>query len=127
MRARVQQGDRGVNGGEGRAVAWPGGEAAMAPQARRGDDGELVPWRRRARSSGVVMAKLSKVAARRQRAQQARAAVAQQAGGGDAASSIVRTRAFCARGVNAERRKGERERVLWSTILARFKIKIFML
>ena len=88
----------------------------MAPQARRGDDGELVPWRRRARSSGVVMAKLSKVAARRQRAQQARAAVAQQAGGGDAASSIVRTRAFCARGVNAERRKGERERILWSTI-----------
>jgi len=42
--ARVQQGDRGVNGGEGRAVAWPGGKAAMAPQARRGDDGERVPW-----------------------------------------------------------------------------------
>jgi hypothetical protein len=41
---RVQQGDRGVNGGEGRVVVWPGGEAAMAPQARRGDDGERVPW-----------------------------------------------------------------------------------
>ena len=79
MRARVQQGDRGVNGGEGRAVAWPGGEAAMAPQARRGDDGELVLWWRRARSSGVVMAKLSKVAARRLRAQQARAAAVQRA------------------------------------------------
>jgi hypothetical protein len=40
MRARVQRGDHVVNGGEGRVVAWPGGEAAMAPQARRGDDGE---------------------------------------------------------------------------------------
>ena len=102
MRARVQQGDYGVNGGEGRAVAWPGGEAAMAPQACRGDDGELVPWRRRARSSGVVMAKLSKVAA----GQRARVAVAQQAGGSGAASASVRTRALCARGVNTERRKG---------------------
>ena len=55
MRARVKQDDRGVNGGEGRTVAWPGGEAAMAPQARRSEEDELVLWRRRARLSGVVI------------------------------------------------------------------------
>ena len=79
-----------------------------------------------ARSSGVVMV-LSRAVAGRQRAQQARAAAAQQAGGSGAASASVRTRALCARGVNAERRKGERERVLWSMILTRFKNQNFQL
>jgi len=58
-------------------------------------------------------------------AQQARAASAQQAHGNGAARVGVRARVLCSCGVNAERRKGERERVFRSTILTQFKIKIF--
>ena len=117
----MRQGDCGVNGGEGHTVAWPGGEAAMAPQARRGDDGEgavraggaASSVRGRAHSSGVLMARPSKGATGQRRGRCS-----------GAASAGVRARVLCARGVNAARRKGREKGDLVSG-LTHFKFKIF--
>ena len=97
-----------------------GRRSSNGAAARRGDDGERVPWRA---ACALEWGSDGKA----QQGSSAAAAGSASTCGSGAASASVRTRALCARGVNAERRKGEREWVLWSTILTRFEIKIFML
>ena len=100
---------RGVNGGAGRAVAWPGGEAVMAPR-RAGR------WWRGCRAGGrseqgpaCALERGGESAARHRLRS---AAVAQRAGGSGAASAracalkCLRTQ----RGERRARERGERER-----------------
>jgi len=96
---------------------WPRRERRLAGRGRR------RAWRARAEQRGRACA-LEWGGDGAQQGSSGAAAGSASARGSGAASASVRTRALCARGVNVER-MGERERVLWSMILTRFKIKIF--
>ena len=115
MRAQVQRGGRGVHGRERRSMAWPGGEAAMAPRHAEAMMASECRGGRRARSSGAVMASSarSSAAAARQRAQRC----------SGAASPVLECPAARAQGGGKGEREGrEKERV---NVLTCVFLKIF--
>ena len=120
----VQQGGRGVNGGEGRTVAWPGGEAVMAPQARRAMVARVPCGRATQRAESGVCALERGGESAAQRCQRS-ATVVHRAGGSGAASSGARVPCCVRREEErgGERERGERKKVVNG--LTRFKLKIF--
>ena len=121
MRAQVQRGGRGVHGGERRSVAWPDGEAAMAPRHAEAMMASECHGGRRARSSGAVMAssaRSSAAAAGVANGRQWRSARG-RCSGGAASMALLGARV---QGVKEEREKREKEREVRELTLNFLKI-----